>query len=304
MTRWLSRNWLFVILGLLTIGAVAAACGDDEATKTATPAATSTQAATSSPPATTSSTATASATETGSPSGLSGSITVFAAASLTDAFTEIGEAFKAVNPGTDVAFNFGSSSTLATQINEAGGADVFASASNGQMKVVIDAGNATDPQKFATNILVVAKPKGSTVVNSFADLANEGVRLVLAAADVPVGQYARQAIQNASVAGALGADFEAKVMANLKSEEADVKATLAKAQLGEADAVIVYATDVLVAADEVDAIEIPAEYNVVADYPIAPVTGTENQALADAFIAYVLSPEGQAILQKYSFGAP
>lgn len=283
MTRWLTAKGLLALLGLLMVAVNAAACGDGESTPTTAPA---------------------TATPTASASTLSGSIRVFAAASLTDAFEEIGAAFSAANPETEVAFNFGSSSTLATQISEAGGADVFASANNTQMKVVTDAGHATDPQRFATNSLVVAKPNGSTVVNSFADLAKEGIRLVLAAPNVPVGQYGRQAIQAASVAGALGEDFEAKVLANLKSEEADVKATLTKAQLGEADAVIVYATDVLVARDEVEAIEIPAEYNIVADYPIATITDSRAPELAAAFVAFVLSSDGQAILQKYSFGAP
>jgi molybdate transport system substrate-binding protein len=262
--------------GLLFAAAVLAACGDD---KTATPAA---------PP-------------TGT---LAGSITVFAASSLTDAFTEASAAFEAANPGTEVRFNFGSSSTLATQINEAGCADVFASANTAQMEVVTHAGHAAGPVPFATNFLVVAKPKGTTVVNSFGDLAKPGVRLVLAAADVPVGQYAREAIKKANDSGAFGADFEAKVLANLKSEEADVRATLAKAELGEADAVIVYATDVLVAEDAVTSLEIPPEYNVVATYPIAPISDSRNAALAAAFVEFVLSEAGRAILAKHSFGAP
>jgi molybdate transport system substrate-binding protein len=248
-------------------------------------------------------TTTSGATATGT-SGVSGSITVFAAASLTDAFNEIAGAFRAANTGAEVTFNFGSSSTLATQINEAGGADVFASANDAQMKVVVDAGNASGPKTFATNVLVIAKPKGSTAVASFADLAKPGVRLVLAAPEVPVGQYAREAIKTAGDSGAYGADFEPNVLANLRSEEADVKATLAKAQLGEADAVIVYATDVLVAQEDVDSLEIPVEYNVVASYPIAVVSDSDQEALARAFVDFVLSPPGQAILAKYSFGPP
>ncbi len=278
--RYPPLGWIAATLAILSL--LFAACGDDA---TSTPA------------------ATRSATATTPTSNLGGSITVFAAASLTDAFTEAGAAFQAAHPGTDIKLNFGSSSTLATQINEAGGADVFASANDSQMKVVTEAGNAAGPEPFATNVLVIAIPEDSTVVTSFQDLAKPGVRLVLAAADVPVGQYAHEAIKKANDARAFGADFEGRALANLKSEESDVKSTLAKAQLGEADAVIVYATDVP-GVDDITPIAIPDEYNVVANYPIATVTGTSNPDLARAFLDFVLSAAGQAILAKYSFGPP
>lgn len=231
-------------------------------------------------------------------------ITVFAAASLTDAFGEIGEAFETANPGTSVEFNFGSSSALAVQIVEGAPADVFASANNAQMTVVVDSGEATEPSQFATNRLAVIVPAGSTDVETFADLAEPGVRLVLAAPEVPVGGFAREALEKASALPEFSEDFAERALENLVSNETDVRAVLTKVQLGEADAGIVYTTDAAIAGSEIEVIEIPGEANVEAQYPIAPLTNAPNSDGASAFVAFVLSSDGRAILGRHGFGGP
>ncbi len=231
-------------------------------------------------------------------------ITVFAAASLTDAFTEIGAAFEDANPGISVEFNFASSSALAVQVNEGAPADVFASANNTQMVVVVDGGNASGPQRFATNRLAVVVPADSTKVASFEDLAEPGVLLILAAPEVPVGNFARESLAKASALHEFGDDFSVRVLENLVSNETDVRAVLTKIQLGEADAGIVYTTDAAVASDEVAVIEIPVEANVLAEYPIVALNDAGNASAAEAFVAFVLSSEGLAILERHGFGAP
>lgn len=233
---------------------------------------------------------------------LSGSITVFAAASLTDAFNAIGKEFEQANPGTKITFSFAGSSTLATQITEGAPADVFASADTKQMKVVTDEGNATAPVIFATNVPVVVAPKGDTRVQSFADLAKPGVKLVLAAPTVPIGNYARTIFANASGANGISATFSADVLKNLQSNETNVKAVIAKIQVGEADAGVVYTTDAAAAKGEVTTIAIPKEYNVVAEYPMAVLKTSSHLDVAEAFVQYVTSGAGQAILKGYGFG--
>lgn len=232
---------------------------------------------------------------------ISGDITVFAASSLTEAFEAIGEAFVAENPDAGVQFNFAASSALATQINEGAPADVFASADQNQMAVVTDAGGVEESSVFATNVPVVAVPTGSDAVSEFADLATPGLRLVLAAEDVPIGRYSREILANASTEEGLGITFSDDVLANLVSEEANVRAALSKVQLDEADAGIVYTTDLGAAEGEVKGIEIPEEYNVIATYPIAALTESGNSDVAAAFVAFVLSDEGQAILAEFGF---
>ncbi|MFN0093653.1 MAG: molybdate ABC transporter substrate-binding protein [Dehalococcoidia bacterium] len=230
---------------------------------------------------------------------------VFAASSLTEAFKEAGAAFSERHTGTKVTFNFGASSALATQINEGAPADVFASADAAQMRVVADSGNASGPVTFATNVPVVVVASSGSPVASFADLAKPGLRLVFAAPEVPIGRYARDILTNASRAsGGPGAEFSAKVLANVKSNEANVRAVLTKVRLGEADAGIVYATDAGIAGSGTTTVAIPAEFNVVAQYPVAVVKDAEHVAVAKAWVAFLLSPEGQAVLAKYGFGAP
>ncbi|HNE05179.1 MAG TPA: molybdate ABC transporter substrate-binding protein, partial [Anaerolineales bacterium] len=229
-------------------------------------------------------------------------LTVFAAASLTDAFTEIGENFETANPGVTVTFNFAGSQALRTQIEEGAPADIFASASGKEMDAAIEGKFIAEDsnQVFLTNKLVVILPADNPAgLETLEDLANSGVKIVLAAEEVPVGNYARQALDLMN--GSFGADFKDKVLANVVSNEDNVKQVVSKVQLGEADAGIVYTSDA-VAAPELKSIEIPAELNVIAKYPIAPLVKSENADLAQAFMDYVLSDEGQAILAKWGFG--
>lgn len=229
-------------------------------------------------------------------------LTVFAAASLTDAFTEIGQDFEAANPGVSVTFNFAGSQALRTQIEQGAVVDVFASANTREMNtlVITDTLVAKDvPQVFLTNSLLVILPADNPAgIQSLEDLAKAGVKVVLAAEEVPVGKYARQAL--ALLNGAYGDGYQDAVLANVVSNEDNVKQVVTKVQLGEADAGIVYVSDA-VAAPELVRIEIPAGYNVIAKYPIAALIAAPEPALADAFIAYVLSAEGQAVLTKWGF---
>jgi molybdate transport system substrate-binding protein len=229
---------------------------------------------------------------------------VFAAASLTDAFTEIGRNFEAANPGVTTTFNFAGSQALRTQIEEGAPADVFASANAKEMDTLVTDGLVTKdtPENFLTNKLVVVLPANNPAgLEKLEDLSKPGIKLVLAAEEVPVGKYARQALD--SMNGQLGSDFKDKVLANVVSNEDNVKQVVSKVQLGEADAGIVYTSDA-VAAPDLKTIEIPAELNVIAKYPIAALSKSANSDLAKAFIDYVLSPEGQAVLQKWGFTPP
>ena len=226
-------------------------------------------------------------------------LTVFAAASLTDAFTEIGKNFESANPGVTATFNFAGSQALRTQIEEAAPADVFASASGKEMDTLVTGKFVGTSQVFLNNKLVVILPADNAAgLEKLEHLTNPGIKLVLAAEEVPVGNYARQALDLMN--GSFGTDFKDKVLANVVSNEDNVKQVVAKVQLGEADAGIVYTSDA-VAAPELKNIEIPTELNVIAKYPIAPLAASANPELAQAFVDYVLSPEGQAILQKWGF---
>jgi molybdate transport system substrate-binding protein len=231
----------------------------------------------------------------------SGMLTVFAASSLTDAFEEIGKNFEASHPGLTVAFNFGGSQTLRTQIEQGARADVFASANAREMDTLVSGGfvDAGAPATFLTNKLVVILPaKNPANITRLQDLSKSGLKLILAAEEVPVGKYARQALDNMNAS--FGADFKDKVLANVVSNEDNVKQVVAKVQLGEADAGIVYVSDA-VAAPELKTIGIPAAQNVIAKYPLTALGKSSDPELARAFVAYVLSPEGQAVLQKWGF---
>jgi molybdate transport system substrate-binding protein len=235
---------------------------------------------------------------------VSKTLNVFAAASLSNAFPEIGRDFEAANPGTTVSFNFAGSQALRTQIEEGAPADVFASANKTEMDALItDNLVAPDaPRQFLSNKLVVILPANNPAgLEKLADLTRPGIKLVLAAEEVPVGKYARQALDNMN--NQFGNDFKDKVLANVASNEDNVKQVVAKVQLGEADAGIVYTSDA-VAAPDLKTIEIPAGLNVIAQYPIAPLVKSENNELAKAFITYLLSPDGQAVLQKWGFASP
>jgi len=227
---------------------------------------------------------------------------IFAASSLTDAFTEIGKNFETANPGVTITLNFAGSQALRTQIEEGAPADVFASASGKEMDALVTGKFVAEgtPRIFLTNKLIVILPANNPAdLTKLEDLAKSGIKLVLAAEAVPVGNYARQSLDKMN--GLFGTDFKNKVLANVVSNEDNVKQVVAKIQLGEADAGIVYTSDAI-AAPDLKTIEIPAELNVVAKYPIASLVQSTNVNLAKEFTDYVLSPDGQAILQKWGFG--
>ena len=222
-------------------------------------------------------------------------LTVSGAASLTDAFTDMGAAFEADNPGVTVTFNFGPSDGLATQINEGAPVDVFASASGTWMDAVQDDGpGVTGRTDFAKNRLVIIVPSGNPAgIEDISDLAEDDVKLVIAAEGVPVGDYAREILDEAGITDA--------ALANVVSNEEDVKAVVTKVVSGEADAGIVYVTDVTPdVAGDVETIEIPDDINVIATYPIAVVTGSQEAALAQRFVDYVLGA-GQQTLADHGF---
>lgn len=228
-------------------------------------------------------------------------LTVFAASSLTDAYQELAAAFEAQNPSVVVLLNFGGSSTLSTQILEGAPADVFASANQAQMQLIAEAGLLAAPAPdFASNRLTIIVPADNPAgLQSATDLAQPGMALVLAAPGVPVREYSDQAIAQ------LGdAEFQAAVYANLVSEEENVRIVVTKVALGEADAGIVYTSDVTPAvAGDLQQIAIPDEANVIAAYPIAVLAETGNPDLAHTFLDFVLSAAGQVILQSWGLGA-
>jgi molybdate transport system substrate-binding protein len=253
------RSWIRSAAVLLVVAILAAACGDDN--------------------------------DSSGGSATSNEIKVFAAASLTAAFSELGPQFTAANGGTEVTFNFAGSQALATQIQQGAPADVFASADTTNMDKVEDL--VGTPQVFVSNLLQIVVEKGNPKgVNGLDDLAGSDLKVVLAAPEVPVGKYAQQALDRAGVA------------VEPVSQEDNVKAVVTKVSLGEADAGIVYATDVTAGGDEVEGVDIPEEQNVVATYPIATVEASGNQAEAQAFMDLVLSAQGQQVLERYGFLPP
>ncbi len=233
-------------------------------------------------------------------------LNVFAAASLEGAFNEAGQAFTQAHPGVNVTFNYGGSNTLVTEIIQGAPADVFASADQTQMTNAIQGGVVAQnaAQVFVHNRLVVITPKGDTKVAQLQDLANPGVKIILAASAVPVGKYALTFLDNASKDPTFSPDYKTKVLANVVSYEQDVKSVFTKIELGEADAGIVYTSDYIADAGAKNAltqITIPSNLNVPATYLLAPVKASANAALANQFVAYILSSAGQAIMVKYGF---
>ncbi len=228
---------------------------------------------------------------TASPSALGGTVNVFAAASLTAAFNAEGHAFQQAHSGVTVQFNYAGTPTLVTQIEQGAQADVFASADTTNMdKLKGDGFTTGSPATFAHNVLeIVVAPGNPKNIQSLADLAKPGVVYISEGPTVPAGKYSLQALQKAGVT------------VTPKSLETDVKSVVSKIELGEADAGIVYTTDVKAAGDKVSGVAIPDQYNVVATYPIAAVKGTRNYAAAGAFIAFVLSSNGQSIHESYGF---
>jgi len=229
-----------------------------------------------------------------SSAGVSGSVTVLAAASLTESFNQIGKDFEAANPGIKVTFSYGGSSGLAQQITSGAPADVFAAASPATMKTVTDAGDATGtPATFVKNQLVIAVPKGNPKgISALAALAKPDLKVALCAKEVPCGAAAVKALAAANV----------KVTP--VTLEQDVKAALAKVKLGEVDAALVYRTDAKAAAADVDGVEFPESAQAINDYPIVALKGAPNPAGAAAFVAYVQSAPALKVLTDAGFQQP
>lgn len=230
----------------------------------------------------------------GAATELSGAATIFAAASLTESFDELATVFQENNPSAEVIFNFSSSSSLAAQISEQGGADAFASADQANMRKISEHGLADgEPRIFARNKLEIivgsGNPKG---IRRLADLARPGLKVVLAAPEVPAGRYAREALSKAGVT------------VTPVSEALDVKGVVGPVTLGEADAGIVYTSDIVTIGARGEGVPIPDDQNVVAEYPIALIDDAENAEVARAFVDLVLSEDGRAVLIGNGFLAP
>ncbi|GLY08632.1 MULTISPECIES: molybdate ABC transporter substrate-binding protein [Actinoplanes] len=222
--------------------------------------------------------------------GVTGTVTVFAAASLTESFTTIGEQFEQKNPGTTVTFSFAGSSALATQINEGAPADVFASAAPKNMDAVT---SAVTPTTFAKNQLVIAVAKGNPKgITGLAGLTGADLKVALCAEAVPCGAAAETATEAAGVT------------ITPVTLEQDVKAALSKVKLGEVDASLVYRTDAKAAAADVDAVEFPESEKAINDYPIAVLKEAKNPVGAQAFVAYIGTDEAKAVLTEAGFQAP
>lgn len=233
------------------------------------------------------------ASQGSSSAAMSGDITVLAAASLTESFTELGKQFEAAHPGTKVTFSFAASSALAQQINSGAPADVFASASQKNMDQVVTAGGATNPKVFAKNVMEIATPPSNPGgVMSVNDLAKSSVKTALCQPQVPCGSVAEKVFTNA------------KVTVKPVTLEPDVKSVLSKVDLGEVDAGVVYVTDVKAAGDKVKGVQIPADVNASTSYPIAALSKSGNASVAAAFVDFVLSPDGQSVLTQAGFQGP
>lgn len=232
-----------------------------------------------------------------------GKATVFAAASLAAAFQEIGSRFEERHSGAEIEFNFAGTPTLRAQLEQGARADVFASADAAQMDIARKAGLVNSASRiFARNSLVIITPVSSRAgIDSPRGLAKD-IKVVLAAAEVPAGAYARQALAAMERDPEFGAGFAAEVLANVVSLESNVKQVVAKVELGEADAGIVYGSDVTAdVARKLRVIEIPPQFNVVVEYPLGLLREARNTVTATAFIDYVLSDEGQQILGRHGF---
>ena len=244
------------------------------------------------------------AARTPASSATSVSLTVLAAASLKTAMDDVKRGYEASHPGLSLTFTFDASSTLRTQIEQGAPADVFLSADTTSPQKLVSAGLATAPTAFAGNLLTVIVPGANPAGIAFpADLARPGLRVVAAGDAVPITKYATQAIAKLATQPGYPADFAARVAANVVSKEEDVRAVVAKVELGEGDAAIVYATDAL-ASTAVRAIAIPPAANVPATYEGVVVGASKQPGAAGAFLAWLAGPGGQATLRTYGFMPP
>lgn len=230
---------------------------------------------------------------TSTSTSLSGTVNVFAAASLKETFSKLGEEFQAAHPGTRIVFSFGPSSGLATQIGQGAPADVFASASEKDMGQVVSAGGASRPTTFVKNVMEIALPATNPGhVTKLTDLSRPGVKVAVCQPAVPCGVVAAKVFT------------KAKLDVKPVSQEVDVKSVLTKVMLGEVDAGMVYVTDVKAAGDKVKGIQIPDSVNASTSYPIATLTTSTNKAAAQAFTDFVLSAEGAKVMTAGGFVKP
>ena len=264
-------------LTIVTLAAIAAAgCSSSSSSSTASGSSSSSAPAASS-----------------SAAAQTGAITVFAASSLKETFTQLGKQFEAAHPGDTVKFSFGASSALATQITSGAPADVFASASTKNMDQVVTASDASGPQNFAKNIMEVAVPPSNPAkVTSVSDLAKSSVKVALCQPLVPCGVVAAEVFKNAGI--------KVKPV----TLQPDVKSVLTQVELGNVDAGVVYVTDVMAAGAKVKGVTIPANDEASTLYPIATISNSKNQSIAQAFVAYVLSSAGQQVLTAAGFEKP
>lgn len=246
------------------------------------------------------------ATSGGPSESVTGEVTVFAASSLTEAFGAMAVAFHGKHPNARIVFNFAGTPTLRTQLEQGARADVFASANEPQMALAFQSGVVEGSSTaFATNRLVVVTPISRDAVKTLSDLEKPQVKIVLTLPDVPVGAYSRQSLEKMEASGQFPAGFASRVLANVVSEETNVRQVIAKIAFGEADVGISYGTDITPdVATKVRTIDIPDDFNVLAIYPIAQVRNAPNPFGAAAFLEFVISSEGQGILAKHGFGSP
>lgn len=267
------RLW-FAVPAILAVTLVSG-CGGDSSGSSGTPAGSSGTAGSS------------------AAGGVSGTVTVFAAASLTGSFGTLGKQFETTHPGVTVRFNFGASSALAESIAQGAPADVFASASAKNMDSVVKSGDAADPKTFAKNVMQIAVPPDNPAgVTGLADLSKPGLKLAVCQQQVPCGVTAQKVFDNA------------KLTVKPVTFGADVKAVLTAVQLGEVDAGVVYKTDVQAAGTKVKGIEIPTGQNASTSYPVATLVKAPNAEAAKAFLDYVLSADGTKVLTEAGFAGP
>ena len=289
-----SNGKLKIVLPLLLIvsAILFAGCTGTDSPATATP--TETAVATS--------TATATATAT---TAQPVTLTVFTAASLTGAFTDIADAYNAQSDGVTAQNVFDGSQALRTQIEQGAEPDVFVSANTKHMNALVDEGYMDNDtvQLFLENSMAVIVPADNPAgIETLADLANPGVKIVIGTKDVPFGSYTRQVLEKMNASESYGPEYVDAVYANVVSEETAVSTVVPKLTLGEADAAFVYKSDILQEyKDQLITIEIPAEFNVVAQYPLGVLAASENKDDALDFIEFVRGPEGSAILEDYGF---
>jgi len=230
-------------------------------------------------------------------------LVVFAAASLTETLQQVEPVFEKAHPGVDVILNLAASSRCRIQIEQGAPADVFMSANAANMNPLVEAKLAEKPTIFAHNRVVIITPKANPgEVAKPGDLAKSGLKLVTCSPEVPIGKYTRIVLGKMDASGNYESDFKDRVLANVVSEEPDVKGIVTKVRLGEADGGICYASDVTRAVrPDLRVIDIPDNVNVIADYPIAILKGSDEKSLAGEFVSFMLSQHGQRMLAENGF---